>query len=30
VDGIGQSTATIHDLEGPIAIAQATLLLDRR
>jgi hypothetical protein len=30
IDGIGQSTATIHDLEGPIATGQACLLLDRR
>jgi len=30
VDGIGQSVATIHDLEGPIATGQACLLLDRR
>ncbi len=29
-DGIGLSTATIHDLKGPIATAQASLLLDRR
>ena len=29
-DGIGQSSATIHDLKGPIATAQASLLLDRR
>lgn len=29
-DGIGQSWATIHDLEGPIGRAQACLLLDRR
>ncbi len=29
-DGMGQSQATIHDLEGPIAQVQACLLLDRR
>jgi hypothetical protein len=29
-DGIGQSAATIYDLDGPIATAQASLLLDRR
>ena len=29
-DGIGQSQASIHDLEGPIAGVQACLLLDRR
>jgi hypothetical protein len=29
-DGIGQSAATIYDLEGPVAHAQASLLLDRR
>ena len=29
-DGIGQSHATIHDLEGPIANVSASLLLDRR
>ena len=29
-DGIGLSTATIHDRKGPIATAQASLLLDRR
>lgn len=30
VDGIGQSVATLHDLEGPIATVQACLLLDKR
>lgn len=29
-DGIGQSLATLHDLEGPIANVSASLLLDRR
>jgi hypothetical protein len=29
-DGVGQSHATIHDLEGPIANVSASLLLDRR
>jgi len=29
-DGIGQSHATIHDLDGPIANVSASLLLDRR
>lgn len=29
-DGIGQSHATIYDLEGPIANVSASLLLDRR
>ncbi|MFK7896431.1 MAG: thioesterase family protein [Myxococcota bacterium] len=29
-DGIGQSLATIFDEEGPVAHAQASLLLDRR
>ncbi|HPG27220.1 MAG: thioesterase family protein [Spirochaetaceae bacterium] len=29
-DGIGQSAAWIHDLEGPVARVQASLLLDRR
>lgn len=29
-DGIGQSHATIHDLEGPIANVSASLLLDKR
>lgn len=29
-DGIGQSTASIHDAEGQIARVNATLLLDRR
>jgi hypothetical protein len=29
-DGIGQSHATLHDLEGPIANVSASLLLDRR
>jgi len=29
-DGIGQSTATLYDLEGPVATAHASLLLDRR
>jgi len=29
-DGVGQSHATVHDLEGPVAQAQACLLLDRR
>jgi hypothetical protein len=29
-DGIGQSLATLHDLEGPIATVQACLLLDKR
>ena len=29
-DGIGQSTATAYDLEGPVAQIQASLLLDRR
>ena len=29
-DGIGQSSAIIHDLEGPIANVSASLLLDRR
>jgi hypothetical protein len=29
-DGIGQSAATIYDLDGPIANVQASLLLDRR
>lgn len=29
-DGIGQSTASIHDAEGPIGRVNATLLLDRR
>ena len=29
-DGVGQSHSTVHDLEGPIAHAQACLLLDRR
>jgi hypothetical protein len=29
-DGIGQSHATIHDLQGPIANVSASLLLDRR
>jgi len=29
-DGVGQSQATAHDLEGPIAQVQACLLLDRR
>jgi len=29
-DGIGQSLATVHDLEGPIANVSASLLLDRR
>lgn len=29
-DGLGQSLATVHDLEGPIGRAQACLLLDRR
>jgi hypothetical protein len=30
VDGIGQSIATLYDLEGPVAQVQASLLLDRR
>jgi len=29
-DGIGQSHAVVHDTEGPIARASASLLLDRR
>jgi hypothetical protein len=29
-DGIGQSMGRIFDLEGPVAIVQASLLLDRR
>lgn len=29
-DGIGQSTAVVYDLEGPVARVQASLLLDRR
>lgn len=29
-DGIGQSAATIYDLEGPVANVTASLLLDRR
>ncbi len=29
-DGIGQSIATLHDLEGPVATVQACLLLDKR
>ena len=29
-DGIGQSLAMLHDLEGPIATVQASLLLDKR
>lgn len=29
-DGIGQSAATVYDLEGPVAQVQASLLLDRR
>jgi len=29
-DGIGQSLATLYDLEGPIAHVSASLLLDRR
>lgn len=29
-DGIGQSAATVYDLEGPVAHVQASLLLDRR
>ena len=29
-DGIGQSAATLYDLEGPIANVQASLLLDHR
>jgi hypothetical protein len=29
-DGIGQSIATLHDLEGPVATVSATLLLDDR
>jgi hypothetical protein len=29
-DGIGQSLATAHDLEGPVAHVAASLLLDRR
>jgi len=29
-DGIGQSVATMHDLEGPIATVQACLLIDKR
>ena len=29
-DGIGQSAATLYDLDGPIANVQASLLLDRR
>jgi hypothetical protein len=29
-DGVGQSQATIHDLEGPMAQVHACLLLDRR
>jgi hypothetical protein len=30
VDGIGQSAATVYDLEGEVARVQASLLLDRR
>ena len=29
-DGIGQSAATLHDLKGPVATVQASLLLDKR
>lgn len=29
-DGIGQSAATVYDLDGPVAHVQASLLLDRR